>query len=56
MLRSPSAFGVRSYRVEDPAKLGGTLRLAAEANEPVLVDVLCQPLEEARAPVSEWIA
>jgi acetolactate synthase-1/2/3 large subunit len=51
-----SAFGVRSYRVEDPAKLGGTLRLAVEANEPVLVDVLCQPLEQARAPVSEWIA
>ena len=51
-----SAFGVRSYRVEDPAKLGGTLKLAVEANEPVLVDVLCQPLEQARAPVSEWIA
>ena len=51
-----SAFGVKSYRVEDPAKLGGTLRLAVEANEPVLVDVLCQPLEQARAPVSEWIA
>ena len=51
-----SAFGVRSYRVEDPAKLRETLRLATEANEPVLVDVLCQPLQEARAPVSEWIA
>jgi acetolactate synthase-1/2/3 large subunit len=51
-----SAFGVRSYRVEDPAKLGEALRLALEANQPVLVDVLCQPLEEARAPVSEWIA
>jgi len=51
-----SAFGVRSYRVEDPAKLREALRLAVEANEPVLVDVLCQPLEEARAPVSEWIA
>jgi acetolactate synthase-1/2/3 large subunit len=51
-----SAFGVRSYRVEDPDKLRDTLRLAVEANEPVLVDVLCQPLQEARAPVSEWIA
>ena len=51
-----SAFGVKSYRVEDPAKLRETLELAVEANEPVLVDVLCQPLEEARAPVSEWIA
>jgi acetolactate synthase-1/2/3 large subunit len=51
-----SAFGVKSYRVEDPQKLRDTLKLAVEANEPVLVDVLCQPLEEARAPVSEWIA
>ena len=51
-----SAFGVKSIRVEDPDKLGAALRLAAEANEPVLVDVLCQPLEQARAPVSEWIA
>jgi acetolactate synthase-1/2/3 large subunit len=50
------AFGVKSYRVDDPAKLGATLRLAVEANEPVLVDVLCQSLEQARAPVSEWIA
>ncbi|HUW39133.1 MAG TPA: thiamine pyrophosphate-binding protein [Rhodocyclaceae bacterium] len=51
-----SAFGVKSHRVEDPARLGEVLRLAVEANEPVLVDVLCQPLQEARAPVSEWIA
>jgi acetolactate synthase-1/2/3 large subunit len=51
-----SAFGVKSYRVEDPAKLRETLKLAVEANEPVLVDVLCQPLQDARAPVSEWIA
>jgi len=51
-----SAFGVKSYRVDDPSKLRATLKLAVEANQPVLVDVLCQPLEEARAPVSEWIA
>ena len=50
------AFGVKSYTVDDPAKLRETLKLAAEANEAVLVDVLCQPLQEARAPVSEWIA
>jgi len=51
-----SAFGIKSFRVEDPDKLRDTLKLAVEANEPVLVDVLCQPLEQARAPVSEWIA
>jgi acetolactate synthase I/II/III large subunit len=51
-----SAFGINSHRVEDPVRLGEVLKLAVEANEPVLVDVLCQPLQEARAPVSEWIA
>ena len=51
-----SAFGVKSRRVEDPRELGAALKFALEANEPVLVDVLCQPLEQARAPVSEWIA
>ena len=50
------AFGIKSYRVDDPAKLAVTLRLAVEANEPVLVDLVCQPLEQANAPVSEWIA
>ena len=30
--------------------------IAAAAAEPVVVDFVCQPLHEARAPVSEWIA
>jgi acetolactate synthase-1/2/3 large subunit len=29
---------------------------AVEAAAPTLVDVIAQPLHEARAPVSEWIA
>jgi acetolactate synthase-1/2/3 large subunit len=51
-----AAFGVRSWRVEDPAELRKTLAAATRAGEPTLVDVVCQPLHEARAPVSEWIA
>ena len=51
-----SAFGVKSFTVSDPAKLQGTLRQALEAGEPTLVDVIAQPLHEANAPVSEWIA
>jgi acetolactate synthase I/II/III large subunit len=51
-----AAFGVKSYRVDDPAKLRAVFAAAAEAGEPVLVDVICQPLQEAKAPVSEWIA
>jgi acetolactate synthase-1/2/3 large subunit len=51
-----AAFGVKSWRVEDPAQLRETLAAATQAGEPTLVDVVCQPLHEARAPVSEWIA
>jgi acetolactate synthase-1/2/3 large subunit len=54
--RVAAAFGVRSWRVEDPAELQDVLRRATEAGEPTLVDVICQPLHEARAPVSEWVA
>jgi acetolactate synthase-1/2/3 large subunit len=32
------------------------LRQAVEAAEPTLVDIVCQPLHEAKAPVSEWVA
>jgi acetolactate synthase-1/2/3 large subunit len=51
-----AAFGVKSWRVDDPAALRPTLRRAVEAGEPTLVDVVCQPLHEAQAPVSEWVA
>ncbi len=51
-----AAFGVKSWRVEDPAELRPVLQRAVEAGEPTLVDVICQPLHEARAPVSEWVA
>jgi len=51
-----AAYGVKSWRVEDPAELRGALKRAAEAGEPALVDIICQPLHEANAPVSEWVA
>jgi acetolactate synthase-1/2/3 large subunit len=50
------AFGVRSWRVFDPGKLGSALKSALSHDGPSLVDVVCQPLHEARAPVSEWVA
>jgi acetolactate synthase I/II/III large subunit len=50
------AFGVKSWKVEDPAKLGAALKEAIAHGGPTLVDVVCQPLQEARAPVSEWVA
>jgi acetolactate synthase-1/2/3 large subunit len=50
------AFGLPAWRVTDPAALDGVLREAVASEGPCLVDVVCQPLHEARAPVSEWIA
>jgi len=50
------AFGVKSWRVFDPAKLGAVLKEAISLGQPTLVDIVCQPLHEARAPVSEWVA
>jgi|SRR3990170_1821076 len=50
------AFGVKSWTVEDPAKLGTALKDAIAYCGPTLADVVCQPLQEARAPVSEWVA
>ena len=51
-----AAFGVKSWKVEDPAMLRPILQKAIEAGEPTLVDIVCQPLHEAKAPVSEWVA
>ena len=50
------AFGVRSWRVSDPAALTPVLKAALSADGPTLVDIVCQPLHEAKAPVSEWVA
>jgi acetolactate synthase I/II/III large subunit len=51
-----AAFGVKSWRVTDPKELGKVLKQALEHHGPTLVDIVCQPLHEAKAPVSEWIA
>ena len=50
------AFGVRSFRVMDPGKLAETLKAALAHGGPTLVDIVTQPLHEAKAPVSEWVA
>ena len=51
-----AAFGVKSWRVTEPEDLGKTLKEALANGGPSLVDIVCQPLHEAKAPVSEWIA
>jgi acetolactate synthase-1/2/3 large subunit len=54
--RVADAFGVRSYRVTQPDRLEGVLKEALSQGGPTLVDIVCQPLHEAKAPVSEWVA
>lgn len=54
--RVAQAFGLRAWRVEDPRELRSALAAAMAHDGPTLVDVISQPLEEANAPVSEWIA
>jgi len=51
-----AAFGVKSWRVTEPNDLGTALKAALAHAGPSLVDIVCQPLHEAKAPVSEWIA
>nr|WP_037372953.1 thiamine pyrophosphate-binding protein [Salipiger mucosus] len=50
-----AAYGVKSWRVEDPAELEGVLRQAVAHDGPTLVDVVTQPLEESNAPVRRWM-
>jgi acetolactate synthase-1/2/3 large subunit len=51
-----AAFGIKSWRVTEPRELSKALKQAIEHSGPSLVDIVCQPLQEAKAPVSEWIA
>ncbi len=51
-----SAYGIKSWTVEDPADLETVVGQAVSLNEPTLVDIITQPLHEANAPVSEWVA
>jgi len=51
-----AAFGVKSWRVIEPNELAKALKEALAHGGPSLIDIVCQPLQEAKAPVSEWIA
>jgi acetolactate synthase I/II/III large subunit len=51
-----AAFGVKSWHVTEPKELRAVLKEALAQGGPSLVDIVCQPLHEAKAPVSEWVA
>ena len=50
------SFGVKSWKVEDPADLKSVFEQAINHDGPTLIDVISQPLQDAKAPVSEWVA
>ncbi|HRY26160.1 MAG TPA: thiamine pyrophosphate-binding protein [Geminicoccaceae bacterium] len=50
------AMGLDAVRVEAPGELEPALRSGLRSGRPNLIEVVAQPLEEAAAPVSEWVA
>jgi len=53
--RVAEAFGVKAWRVEDPAQLEAALKAALAHDGPALVDVVSQPLQDTAVPVSQWM-
>lgn len=51
-----AAYGLKSWTVTDPRELRTVFAEAAKHDGPAMVDIIAQPLQEAQAPVSEWIA
>ncbi|MDQ7071325.1 MAG: thiamine pyrophosphate-binding protein [Rhodobacterales bacterium] len=49
------AYGVKSWQVSDPDDLASVMKAAIGHDGPTLIDVISQPLEEARAPVRRWM-
>ena len=48
-------YGIRSWSVNDPINLEAVIKLAIECGEPALIDIISQPLQDAAAPVSQWM-
>lgn len=53
--RVAEAFGIKAFRVQDPARLDETIKAALAFDGPVLIDVITQQLQDAAAPVSQWM-
>ena len=49
------AFGVKSWRVQDPAQLDAAIKAALAHPGPALIDVVSQQLQDAATPVSQWM-
>ena len=50
-----AAYGVKSWRVENPDDLERVMKEAISHDGPTLIDIITQPLEETSAPVRRWM-
>ena len=53
--RVAEAFGVRAWRVDDPAQVEHALAQVLAHDGPALLDVVSQPLQDSAVPVSTWM-
>ncbi|WP_234188230.1 thiamine pyrophosphate-binding protein [Shinella sp. NM-101] len=53
--RIAEAYGIKSWRVEDPSLLDDIVKQAIQFDGPALIDVISQPLEQSAVPVSQWM-
>ena len=55
--KGASSYGIKTWTVKKPNELKKIISEAIKYKRgPCLIDIISQPLEEAKAPVSEWIA
>ncbi|HJM78909.1 MAG TPA: thiamine pyrophosphate-binding protein [Candidatus Pelagibacter bacterium] len=55
--RVAASYGIKTWTVKKPNELKKIISEAIKYKRgPCLIDIISQPLEEAKAPVSEWIA
>ena len=53
--RVAEAFGVKSWKVENPADVDRAVKAALAHDGPALVDVISQELQDTAVPVSQWM-
>ena len=51
-----AAYGLKTWTVTKTKDLKEVIKKAMKQKEPCLIDIITQPLQDANAPVSEWIA
>lgn len=53
--RIAAGYGIEAYTVTEPSDLEPRLRQAFASERAVLIDIVTQPLQDAAAPVSQWM-